>query len=76
MKKKLISMYLNASYKYYVLAEETGLSDMEFDYICQELYESYESLTDADKALVSKDSLRAGTGCDIPMSTYLQAGVL
>jgi len=76
MKNKLINMYFNASYKYYVLAEETGISDMEFDYICKELYDSYESLTDSDRALVSKDSLRAGTGFDITPSTYLQAGVL
>jgi len=73
---KLVKQYLEESYKYYITYEENSISDMEYDYLCKQILEGYKELSPQDKALVSVDSLEAGTGFDITPSTYLQAGVL
>ena len=62
--------YLNASYKYYCNDEETGMSDCEYDTLCRELLEQWDSLNYVDKAFLDKAMLAAGTGYAISPEVY------
>lgn len=67
--------YLKASYQYYILFEDTDMSDHEFDMLCRKLYTNWDSLSESDKELLDKDSLQAGTGYNIKRSTYNKVGL-
>lgn len=68
--------YLDASYKYYIQYTDTGMTDYEYDMLCKWLYSNYDSLTEEEQMMVNKDSLMAGTGYDIKLNTYKQAGIV
>ena len=59
---KLFEQYVKASYRYYELYEETGMSDFQFDMLCKELADHYDEWEHPDKGLADVEALRCGTG--------------
>lgn len=57
----LVPYYLMHSYLYYVKGENI-IEDSEYDRICKNLYEQWDTVTHYHKHLCDKDSLTAGTG--------------
>jgi NAD-dependent DNA ligase len=60
----LVPYYLMHSYLYYVMNEPI-IEDTEYDEICRELKEKWNSVEHYHKHLIDKQSLGAGTGYDI-----------
>ncbi len=56
--------YLMASYLYYE-TDYSVMTDHEYDRLCLELDADFESLTHWARKIVSRESLRAGTGFDL-----------
>ena len=54
-------VYLMSSYLYYVENVHV-LSDIDFDHLCKELLDNWDSITHRHKYLVTKGDLEAGTG--------------
>tara|TARA_R110000744_G_scaffold37380_1_gene85699 strand:+ start:68 stop:370 length:303 start_codon:yes stop_codon:yes gene_type:complete len=57
----LVPYYLMYSYAYYKEGESI-VEDAEFDQICKDLIEKWNTITHWHKHLIDLDSLRAGTG--------------
>ena len=64
--------FLICSYKYYVLNEPTGISDQEFDAICQHLLKEYFLTRQEFREIVSIDDLKAGTGAYIDFPDWVK----
>ena len=60
----LVPYYLMFSYAYYK-ENESLITDTEYDDICRELIEKWETITHWHKPLLNLESLKAGTGYDI-----------
>jgi hypothetical protein len=52
------------------------MSDEVYDYLCTRLYRDFDKLPANEQELLSRDSLRAGTGYDIPTVVYRLAGII
>lgn len=72
MKNNLVSLYLIHSFLYYEL-DCSLISDVEFNSICKELLENYDSITHMHKHLIDKESLRASTGYDLKYPEVVKA---
>ena len=57
----LVPYYLMYSYAYYTEGESL-IEDTEFDQMCEDLLEKWDTITHWHKHLIDLDSLRAGTG--------------
>lgn len=57
----LVPLYLMSCYLYYK-RDVSIISDSKFDRLCQKLYENFDKLQHPHKWLLSKESLKAGTG--------------
>jgi hypothetical protein len=68
--------YLKASYQYYIRYEDTGMSDYEYDMLCQWLYDNFDSLSEEDQSVLDEDALKAGTGYQISKDIYRMTGVM
>jgi hypothetical protein len=68
--------YLLNSYLYYIKHEDTFMSDEVYDYLCTRLYRDFDRLPANEQEMLSRDSLRAGTGYDIPTVVYRLAGII
>lgn len=62
--------YFSNSYRYYITFEDTDLTDHQFDRLCEKLYKEYYDLSDYEQSLLDVDSLKSGTGYDIPINIY------
>ena len=60
----LVPYYLMYSYAYYK-ENESLVDDTEYDQICRELIEKWDTITHWHKPLLDLESLKAGTGYDI-----------
>jgi len=60
----LVPYYLMYSYAYYQ-ENESLITDTEYDDICRELIEKWDTITHWHKSLLNLESLKAGTGYDI-----------
>ncbi len=60
----LVPYYLMYSYAYYQ-ENESLITDTEYDDICRELIDKWDSITHWHKRLLNLESLKAGTGYDI-----------
>ena len=60
----LVPYYLMYSYAYYQ-ENESLITDTEYDDICNQLIEKWDTITHWHKSLLNLDSLKAGTGYDI-----------
>lgn len=58
---QLLTYYLTSSYLYYK-QDINVLTDMDYDLLCNKLYEKFDDVTHYHKELVDKESLKAGTG--------------
>jgi hypothetical protein len=67
--------YLLNSYLYYIKYEDTFMTDEAYDILCNRLYKDFDNLPDNEQDMLSRDSLSAGTGYDIPLSVYRLAGI-
>jgi len=65
----LVAHYLLASYAYYIL-QESPMTDTAYDRLCARLLERFQYIKHQHKRLISVDSLRAGTGYNIPADKY------
>ena len=63
-KNMLVPYYLMFSYAYYK-ENESLIPDTEYDDICRELIEKWDTITHWHKPLLNLESLKAGTGYDI-----------
>lgn len=59
--KQCVQLYLIASYTYYIY-DQVVIEDHEYDTICKRLYDHFDEFEHQHKYLLSKDSLKAGTG--------------
>ena len=71
-----VAKYFITSYKYYILYEDTGISDYEYDMLCKHLYDNFDSLTPDEQSVLSRESLSAGTGFDISLNVYKRVGIV
>lgn len=65
----LVPWYLMASYAYYVL-DESLLTDEEYDKLCKDLYDKWDTIQHQDKDRVEREALRAGTGYQMTAGDY------
>jgi hypothetical protein len=65
-----VTKYLVCSYLYYIEYADTPLEDYEFDALCKELYNEFDSIEHKYKYLLEKDALQAGTGYQIADHHY------
>ena len=65
----MIGQYLIHCYLYYI-CNRPVIDDYEFDKICKELLESWDTIEHMHKHLVSKEDLAAGTGFAIKYHDY------
>ena len=65
-----VTTYLVCSYLYYIQYEDTPLTDFEFDTLCQELLNEFDTLEHEFKYLLEKESLKAGTAYQIGDRDY------
>ena len=71
----LVSYYLMHSYLYYVMNEPI-ISDMEYDELCKELKDKWDSVEHYHKHLIDKQSLGAGTGYQLEYNKRIEHGAL
>ena len=71
----LIPYYLMFSYLYYE-KDISLIDDKEFDLLCKNLLEKYDSLKHMHKHLVNKESLTAGTGYDIKYTNMIKSSAM
>ena len=71
----LIPYYLMFSYLYYK-KDISLIDDTEFDLLCKNLLEKYDSLKHMHKHLVNKESLTAGTGYDIKYTNMIKSSAM
>jgi len=72
---KKAQQYFEESHKYYITYEDCSLTDMEYDYLCLELSKNFDKIPDEYRKHMDIDSLTAGTGFDIKLSTYKELGI-
>jgi NAD-dependent DNA ligase len=66
----LVPFYLMCSYLYY--KKDTSLiTDDEFDNICKDLLKNWDNINHVHKHLISKESLKAGTGYDLKYTSMI-----
>ena len=65
----LIPWYLMSSYLYYI-QDISLLQDYEYDLLCKEIFERWDSLDHQHKGLLSKGNLQAGTGFTLRDEDY------
>ena len=71
----LVPYYLMHSYLYYVMNEPI-ISDMEYDELCKELKDKWDSVEHYHKHLIDKQSLGAGTGYQLQYNKRIENGAL
>ena len=71
----LVPYYLMHSYLYYVINEPI-ISDMEYDELCKELKDKWDSVEHYHKHLIDKQSLGAGTGYQLEYNKRIEHGAL
>ena len=71
----LVPYYLMHSYLYYVMNEPI-ISDMEYDELCKELKDKWDSVEHYHKHLIDKQSLGAGTGYQLEYNKRIENGAL
>ena len=71
----LVPYYLMHSYLYYVMNEPI-ISDMEYDELCKELKDKWDSVEHYHKHLIDKQSLGAGTGYQLEYNKRIEHGAL
>ena len=67
----LVPYYLMHSYLYYVMNEPI-IEDIEYDEICRELKEKWDSVNHYHKHLIDKQSLGAGTGYQLQYNKRIE----
>ena len=67
--KGLVQKFLMASYLYYH-HDISPMGDTEYDMLCKELLDNWDSVNHRHKRLLSKNDLLAGTGYAIPLKKY------
>ena len=70
MKKHCVEKFLVSSYIYYVLYEETPMTDCEFDSMCCYMLDNWAEIEHKYKYMITEDMLEAGTGHNISASSY------
>ena len=65
----MLGKYLVHSYLYYIL-DDPVITDDEYDTLCKELLDKFDTLQHPHKHLTTKESLLAGPGYHIPSSAY------
>ena len=71
----LVPYYLMYSYAYYK-ENESLVDDTEYDQICRELIEKWDTITHWHKPLLDLESLKAGTGYDIKYPNRVVAAAI
>ncbi len=71
----LVPYYLMHSYLYYVM-NEPSISDIEYDELCKELKDKWDSIEHYHKHLIDKQSLGAGTGYQLEYNKRIEHGAL
>ena len=71
----LVPYYLMHSYLYYVMNEPI-ISDMEYDELCKELKDKWDSVEHYHKHLIDKQSLGAGTGYQLEYNKRIKLGAI
>ena len=71
----LVPYYLMHSYLYYVMNEPI-ISDIEYDELCKELKDKWDSVEHYHKHLIDKQSLGAGTGYQLEYNKRIEHGAL
>ena len=71
----LVPYYLMHSYLYYVMNEPI-ISDIEYDELCKELKDKWDSIEHYHKHLIDKQSLGAGTGYQLEYNKRIENGAL
>ena len=71
----LVPYYLMHSYLYYVMNEPI-ISDIEYDELCKELKDKWDSIEHYHKHLIDKQSLGAGTGYQLEYNKRIEHGAL
>ena len=71
----LVPYYLMHSYLYYVMNEPI-ISDIEYDELCKELKDKWDSIEHYHKHLIDKQSLGAGTGYQLQYNKRIEKGAL
>ena len=71
----LVPYYLMHSYLYYVMNEPI-ISDIEYDELCKELKDKWDSVEHYHKHLIDKQSLGAGTGYQLQYNKRIEHGAL
>ena len=71
----LVPYYLMHSYLYYVMNEPI-ISDIEYDELCKELKDKWDSVEHYHKHLIDKQSLGAGTGYQLEYNKRIENGAL
>jgi NAD-dependent DNA ligase len=69
MEIKMIGQYLIHCYLYYI-CDQSIIPDEEFDQLCRDLLDKWDSIEHPHKHLISKDDLKAGTGYSINILQY------
>jgi len=70
MKNNHIERFLMASYLYYILYEETPMTDYEFDMLCSEMLSKWDNIQHRYKYLVTPEMLICGTGHNLRKEDY------
>ena len=70
---RLVSFILMASYMYYVVHEDSPISDGEFDALCKTLLEQWDAVKHPHKRLIDCDALRAGSLYQLKDDDYPQS---
>ena len=71
----LVPYYLMHSYLYYVMNEPI-ISDIEYDELCKELKDKWDSIEHYHKHLIDKQSLGAGTGYQLQYNKRIEHGAI
>ena len=71
----LVPYYLMHSYLYYVMNDPI-IEDIEYDELCRELKEKWDSVEHYHKHLVDKQSLGAGTGYQLQYNERIKLGAV
>jgi hypothetical protein len=65
-----VTKYLVCCYLYYIEFAGTPISDYEFDILCRELLDEFNTIEHEFKHLLDKNALAAGTGYQISAEKY------
>lgn len=71
----LVPYYLMHSYLYYVMNDPI-IEDIEYDELCRELKEKWDSVEHYHKHLIDKQSLGAGTGYQLQYNERIKLGAV